>query len=74
MTPLDQVIAALTRERDRYVRGDRRRFFERSIDIVALYYPQEAEHELAVYATGFKDALKIKESEEVAKTRDATVK
>ena len=75
MTPLDQVIAAITRERSRYVEhGDKYRYFTRSIEIIECYRQQELDFELGMYAMGFKDALKIKESEEVAKTKDATVK
>lgn len=75
MTPLDQVIAALTRERSRYVEhGIKYRYFTRSIEIIECYRQQEIDFELGMYAMGFKDALKVKESEEVAKTKDATVK
>jgi hypothetical protein len=75
MTPLDQVIAAITRERSRYVvHGDKYRYFTRSIEIIECYRQHELEFELGMYAMGFKDALKVKESEEVAKTKDATVK
>lgn len=64
-TPLEQVIAALEREKSRYRSYDGLKFIGRCIDIVHLYNEIENEWELKIYSDGFRDAVRIKDRDAV---------
>jgi hypothetical protein len=70
-TPLEQVIAALERERSRYRSYDGLKFIGRCLDIVHLYHEIENEWELKIYSDGFRDAVRIKDRDAVEKEKAA---
>lgn len=64
LTPLEKAIKAVHKESLRHINPDKRKMYNRVIEIMSELLDYEDIFEIAVYKQGFQDGIKIKQNEQ----------
>ena len=64
LTPLEKAIKAVHKESLRHINPDKRKMYNRVIEIMSELLDYEDIFEIAVYKQGFQDGIKIKKNEQ----------